>query len=95
VLDRERAGSTSSTEPPDVGGRKRRERSPAFLSMAVVRVSVVGMGVLDRAKEVSGFAADTQPSPFVCLDCETPLDVQHHTCPVCESFDVRREKWIR
>jgi hypothetical protein len=58
-------------------------------------VFVVAMGVLDRAKEVSGLAADTQPSLFVCLACEAALDVQHHRCPVCESFDVRRAKWVR
>jgi len=53
------------------------------------------MGVLDRAKDVSGVATrDGEHPPYVCLACETAFEVQHHTCPVCGSFDVRRSKWI-
>jgi rRNA maturation endonuclease Nob1 len=52
------------------------------------------MGVLDRAKEVSGLAGSQRPL-YVCLACETPLEVQYHACPVCGSFDVRRSKWVR
>jgi len=53
------------------------------------------MGVLDRAKEMSGVIdADGKRPPYVCLACETPFEVQHHTCPVCGSFDVRRSKWV-
>jgi len=53
------------------------------------------MGVLDRAKEVSGVktTGGNRP-PYVCLACETPFEVQHHSCPGCGSFDIRRSKWI-
>jgi len=54
------------------------------------------MGVLDRAKEVSGLSgADEESPPYVCLACDSPFEVQHHRCPACGSFDVRREKWVR
>jgi len=33
--------------------------------------------------------------PYVCLACEASLEVQHHTCPECGSFDVRCSKWIQ
>jgi rRNA maturation endonuclease Nob1 len=55
---------------------------------------VVAMGVLERAKEVSGISTEDGELPYVCLACETPFDVQHHSCPVCGSFDVRRAKWV-
>jgi len=54
------------------------------------------MGVFNRTKQVSGVTdADGNRLPYVCLACETPFEVQYHTCPVCESFDVRRAKWIQ
>lgn len=54
------------------------------------------MGVLDRAKEVSGISGSEDESlPYVCLACEAGFDVQHHRCPVCGSFDVRRTKWVQ
>ena len=54
------------------------------------------MGVLDRAKEVSGISEeDGESLPYVCLACETVFEVQHHTCPVCGSFDVRHSKWVQ
>ncbi len=53
------------------------------------------MGVLDRAKEVSGVSESDEEHPqYVCLACETPFEVQHHTCPVCGSFDIRCSKWV-
>jgi rRNA maturation endonuclease Nob1 len=52
------------------------------------------MGVLERAKQVSGTAGDDR-LPYVCLACDAQHDVQHHSCPVCGSFDVRRAKWVR
>lgn len=54
------------------------------------------MGVLERAKEVTGFA-DTDGSrlPYVCVACETSFEVQHHTCPACGSFDVRQSEWVQ
>ncbi len=53
------------------------------------------MGVLDRAKEMSGVKeTDGNRPPYECLGCETQFEVQHHTCPVCGSFDVRRAEWI-
>lgn len=53
------------------------------------------MGVFDRAKEVSGMTDEADGPPYVCLACETVFEVQHHTCPVCGSFDVRRSKWVQ
>jgi rRNA maturation endonuclease Nob1 len=54
------------------------------------------MGVFDRAKQMSGFSTRTDPSlPYVCLACETAFEVQHHTCPVCGSFDIRHSKWVQ
>lgn len=53
------------------------------------------MGVIDRAKQVSGFAErEDGHRPYVCLACETPYFVQYHTCPVCGSFDLRRTRWV-
>ena len=53
------------------------------------------MGVLDRAKEVSGISDGEQERlPYVCLACETAFEVQHHSCPVCGSFDIRLGKWV-
>jgi rRNA maturation endonuclease Nob1 len=58
--------------------------------------TVVAMGVFDRAKEVSGISRSEDESfPYVCLACEAGFDVQHHRCPVCGSFDVRRTKWVQ
>jgi len=75
--------------------KKWRKRSALFLSVPLVTPNVVAMGVLDRAKEVSGISGgDGEPVPYVCLACETPFEVQHHSCPVCGSFDVRRSKWV-
>jgi rRNA maturation endonuclease Nob1 len=54
------------------------------------------MGVIDRAKEVSGMSEDGDDRlPYVCLTCETVFEVQHHRCPACGSFDVRRAKWVQ
>ena len=54
------------------------------------------MGVLDRAKKVSGIAGHVDESlPYVCLACETTFEVQHHSCPVCGSFDVRYSRWVQ
>lgn len=54
------------------------------------------MGVLNRAKEVSGMrkSTDEEPVPYVCLACETTFELQHHSCPVCGSFDIRCSKWV-
>lgn len=58
-------------------------------------LTVVAMGVLDRAKEVSGISDSEQERlPYVCLACETAFEVQHHSCPVCGSFDIRFAKWV-
>lgn len=51
------------------------------------------MGVFDRAKEVSGLA-ESGETAYVCLACETTFEVQHHSCPVCGSFDIRHSKWV-
>lgn len=56
---------------------------------------MVAMGVIDRAKAVSGISdEDGKRLPYVCLACETRFEVQHHRCPACGSFDVRRSKWV-
>lgn len=53
------------------------------------------MGVLDRARALSGLdAEEDEPQPYVCLTCEAGLEVQHHSCPDCGSFDIRRSKWL-
>ena len=31
---------------------------------------------------------------YVCLACESGFDVQHHSCPVCGSYDLRRARWV-
>ncbi len=54
------------------------------------------MGVLEKAKKVSGISKDDEEGPlYVCLACEAAFEVQHHTCPVCGSFDVRHSKWVQ
>jgi rRNA maturation endonuclease Nob1 len=59
-------------------------------------MSVVVMGVLDRAKEVSGLSESGETAnAYVCLACETTYEVQHHSCPVCGSFDIRCSKWVQ
>ncbi len=54
------------------------------------------MGVLDRAKKVSGLSESGEVEhPYVCLACGRYFEVQHHTCPDCGSFDVRHSKWVQ
>lgn len=54
------------------------------------------MGVLQRAKEVSGISdAASEACPYVCLDCEARFEVQYHRCPACGSFDVRCSRWVQ
>lgn len=51
--------------------------------------------MLDRAKAISGLdSRGDDPDPYVCLACETTFEVQHHSCPVCGSFDIRHSKWV-
>lgn len=53
------------------------------------------MGVLDRARAVSGLdSSNEEPEPYVCLACETTFEVQHHSCPTCGSYDIRLAKWV-
>ncbi len=55
------------------------------------------MGVLERAKKVSGISdanADSAACPYVCLDCQEEFEVQYHRCPACGSFDVRCSRWV-
>ncbi len=47
------------------------------------------MGVLERAKRASGLSTP-ETLRYMCLECETQFDVQHHACPVCEAYDIRR-----
>jgi rRNA maturation endonuclease Nob1 len=54
------------------------------------------MGVLDRAKVMSGLSdPEEERLPYVCLACETAFEVQYHKCPVCGSFDVRCSRWVQ
>jgi rRNA maturation endonuclease Nob1 len=54
------------------------------------------MGVFNRARQVSVISKGDEEGPsYVCLACETVFEVQHHTCPACGSFDVRRLKWVQ
>ncbi len=54
------------------------------------------MGVLKRTKQASsGTDAERECPQYVCLSCETTFEVQHHVCPVCESFDIRCSKWVQ
>jgi len=55
------------------------------------------MGVLDRALAIPGLDTgeeEEDPPAYVCLACETGFEVQHHSCPTCGSFDIRRSKWV-
>ncbi len=54
------------------------------------------MGVFNRAKEVSGLSesGETEDS-YVCLACGRRFEIQHHSCPVCGSFDIRYSKWVQ
>lgn len=51
------------------------------------------MGVLMKTERTSD--TDGEYSQYVCLSCGTGFEVQHHVCPVCESFDVRYSKWVQ
>lgn len=56
---------------------------------------MVAMGVFDRAKQVSGISEREDGAPaYVCLACESTFEVQHHSCPKCGSFDLRRARWL-
>jgi len=53
------------------------------------------MGVIDRAKQVSGLAErEDGYEPYLCLACGSEYEVQHHACPDCGGFDVRRARWV-
>jgi rRNA maturation endonuclease Nob1 len=83
-------------ESQDDSGPNWHKQSASFLVVGSNYVDVVAMGVLDRAKQVSGISTDEEESfPYVCLACETVFEVQHHSCPACGSFDVRRSEWVQ
>jgi lipopolysaccharide biosynthesis regulator YciM len=48
------------------------------------------MGVLDRFAR----GEDEQPDPYRCVSCGETYPVQYHSCPECESYDIRAEKWL-
>lgn len=53
------------------------------------------MGVIDRAKQVSGLAErEDGYEPYLCLTCGAEFEVQYHACPACGSFDLRRACWV-
>jgi rRNA maturation endonuclease Nob1 len=81
------------SKPPDSGPIEWHKQSSAFLLVYYIDSTVVAMGVLDRAKKMSGISNSDEQS-YVCLACEKGFEVQHHSCPVCGSFDIRCSKWV-
>ncbi|WP_167768365.1 hypothetical protein [Haloarcula amylovorans] len=51
------------------------------------------MGVFDKARNVSQLGEQDR-CPYICLECEESFEVQYHSCPVCEGYDIRRAKWV-
>jgi ribosomal protein L37AE/L43A len=51
------------------------------------------MGIIDRIRRVYEVEGG-ESSVYVCLACDTAFDVQHHACPACDSFDLRRSEWV-
>lgn len=51
------------------------------------------MGVLDRSKWFAR-GSDTESYPYRCMSCQAALPVQYHSCPECESYDIRAAKWV-
>jgi len=51
------------------------------------------MGVFDKARNVSHLGEPTG-RPYICLACEASFDLQHHACPDCGGYDIRRAKWV-
>jgi rRNA maturation endonuclease Nob1 len=51
------------------------------------------MGVFDKARNVSHLGEQTG-RPYICLACEASFDLQHHACPACGGYDIRRAKWV-
>jgi hypothetical protein len=83
-------------KPQDSGGENLRELSSCFLAIQDDVESVVTMGVLKRTGQAQeGTDTEGNCPQYVCLSCETAFKVQHHVCPVCESFDVRCSKWVQ
>jgi hypothetical protein len=83
-------------KPQDCVGKDLRKRSHLFLPIQSNGIRVVMMGVFDRAREMSGLSTRADNArPYVCLACETAFEVQHHNCPVCGSFDIRRSRWVQ
>lgn len=70
------------------------ERSSSFLPARVVEFAVVAMGVFDRVTDAGSFRETSATGPYVCLACGSRFEVQHHSCPACGGFDVRRSKWL-
>ena len=90
------ASARFNRKPQYVAGTKRRKRSPSFLSAWSNVLRVVAMGVIDRAKAMSGLTdPEDAGCSYICLACETAFEVQHHNCPACGSFDVRCSRWIQ
>ena len=48
------------------------------------------MGVFDRAKDVSHLGEPDGDRPYLCMRCETALQVQYHSCPAC-GFEADRD----
>lgn len=51
------------------------------------------MGVFEKARSVSHLG-EPKGRPYVCIGCETLFDLQHHSCPACGGYDIRRAKWV-
>jgi len=50
------------------------------------------MGTLDRVVARLLDDDDTR-ADYVCRNCDTALDVQHHVCPECGGYSVERTDW--
>ena len=84
------AAGTSTVSP----FRVKNDQSSVFCTWGRVEITVVTMGVIDRAKELSGLdSSDDGEERYVCLACETTFEIQYHSCPTCGSFDVRCARW--
>lgn len=49
------------------------------------------MGTLDRV--VDRLRRDDDRPDYVCRNCETAFDVQHHVCPECDGYSVEHADW--
>lgn len=51
------------------------------------------MGVLERAKSLSGYGSSSDDAAYACRACEAEFDLQYYRCPNCDSYDIRNSNW--